>query len=197
MINKHWEWDQKHPQMWDIESEEILQDYQWFKCLKRKACHPDGRSHDFLVLECRDWVQCLALTKEKQIVLVSQYRAGNQSLTLELPGGGVDCGEDTLQAACRELREESGFSGHNPTFLCSNYPNPGMQTNRVHFYLLTDCQKTHETDFDPDEDLATYLLPLKQLDDAIGDGIFQHSITLTGLLLLQRWLKDHPQLLLQ
>ena len=193
MINKHWTWDQKRPQIWNLNSEEILQDHQWFKCLRRKASHPDGRSHNFLILECRDWVQCLALTQEKQIVLVSQYRAGSNTLTLELPGGSVNQCEETLQAACRELREESGFSGHNPTLLYSSYPNPAMQTNRVHFYLLTDCKKTHPTNFDPDEDLATYLLPLKQLDEAIADDIFQHAITLTGLLLLQRWLKAHPQ----
>ena len=124
-------------------------------------------------------------------MLVSQYRAGIKDLTLELPGGGIDKNEDVVQSLFRELREETGYTGSEPVHLYTCYPNPAMQTNRVHFYLLQNCEKTYNTDFDPEEDLTTHLLPLDQLDKAIKSNIFQHAMTLEGLLLFQRWLKDN------
>ncbi len=193
MIN-NWDWDRKNPPIWTIESETICHDYGFCKTYCSKARHPDGRVHDYHLMDCRDWVQCIALTKKNQLVLVSQFRIGNKALTLELPGGSVDKDENIIHALQRELVEESGFTGDNPVHLGTFYPNPGMQNNQVHFYLLQNCEKTQETQFDPDEDLATYLLPLEQLDAAISKNIFQHAITLTGLLLFQRWLQIHKNL---
>ena len=185
-----WYWDRKVPPLWSIDSEDLCHDYGFCKTYCSKAHHPDGRVHDYHFVACRDWVQCVALTKEKQLVLVSQFRIGNKSLTLELPGGGIDKGETIIHAIQRELVEETGFTGEHPIHLGTVYPNPGMQNNLVHFYILQNCEKTQHTHFDPDEDLVTHLLPLEQLDKTISQNVFQSAITLTGLLLFQRWLKQ-------
>ena len=180
----------KNPPLWNIQSNELVYDLHVGWIRKFSGQHPDGRKHDFLILDnIRDWVQCIALTKKNEIVLVSQYRAGSNDLTLELPGGGIDKNEDVICGLFRELREETGYSGKDPVHLYTCFPNPAMQTNRVHFYFLQHCEKEFDTDFDPAEDLTTHLLPLDQLDKAIDDNIFQHAITLEGLLLFQRWLK--------
>lgn len=184
---KPWHWDRKQPALWTLDPGNLLQDYNWCNVYSYTGHHPDGRTHNFVVLNCKDWVHCIALTSDLELVLVSQFRAGNRNLTLEAPGGGVEKGEDVLQALHRELREESGYTGEKPVHLGTCYPNPAMQTNRVHFYLMQNCQKTHATAFDTDEDLATYLLPVDQLGEAIAQGTFENAVTLTGLLLFQRW----------
>ena len=192
MINSfHWR-ESNNPPLWEIQSDEVVADFHSKLVHKYTAQHPDGRHHDFFVLDgILDWIQCIGLTKNKEIVLVSQYRAGIKDLTLELPGGGIDKNEDVVQALYRELREETGYTGSDPIHLNTCFPNPAIQTNCVHFYLLKNCEKIYQTDFDPSEDLTTHLLPLDQLDAAIDHNIFQHSITLEGLLIFQRWLKKN------
>lgn len=184
----------KNPPLWDIQSDEVIANFHSRLVHKYSAKHPDGRHHDFFVLDAiPDWIQCIAITKNDEIVLVSQYRAGTKNLTLELPGGGIDKNEEVVQSLFRELREETGYTGSNPVHLYTCYPNPAMQTNRVHFYLLQNCEKTCDTDFDPEEDLTTYLLPINQVENAIDNNIFQHAMTLEGLLLFRRWLKQNQR----
>ena len=70
-----------------------------------------GLPHPFYVLDCPDWVNVVALTDRNEVVLVRQFRAGTHSVTLEIPGGGVEKRDGSaLVAARRELREETGHA---------------------------------------------------------------------------------------
>ena len=79
-----------------------------------------------VILEARDWVNVVALTPEKKIIAVSQFRFGIRRQSLEIPAGLVDQGETPLQAAQRELGEETGYTASHWKFLGWSYTNPAF-----------------------------------------------------------------------
>src|SRR5881296_1537349 len=78
--------------------------------LGRSYVLPDGVEREFEIKLEADTAVVLAVTDASEVVLVREFRPGVEELLLELPGGGVDTGEDPLEAARRELLEETGYA---------------------------------------------------------------------------------------
>ena len=94
-----------------------------------------------VVLDSPDWVNVVALTSERRLVVVRQYRFGIGAVTTEIPGGLIDPGEDHGQAATRELREETGHTSTKWTYLGASEPNPAVFNNLLHHWLAEDATK--------------------------------------------------------
>lgn len=148
--------------------------------------HPrHGRERDFFVLNAPDWVNVVALTTDRQLVLVRQFRYGIDDFSLEVPGGVIDAGEDPVAAGVRELREETGFVGTTARLLGSVHPNPAMQNNRCHLVLVEQARRAAELDWDPDEEMAIVTLPVDEVYALARTGGITHALVLNALLLFQ------------
>ncbi len=134
-----------------------------------------------MVLETPDWVNVVALTRERELVLVRQYRFGTAHVTLEIPGGVIDPGEESAQAAIRELREETGYTASSWTYLGAVEPNPAFHDNRCHHWLATDVERTAEQDQDPGEDIRVEVHPVDQVLEWIRTGQVDHSLVICAL----------------
>jgi 8-oxo-dGTP pyrophosphatase MutT (NUDIX family) len=134
-----------------------------------------------LVLETPDWVNVVALTRVRRLVVVRQYRFGTSQLTLEIPGGVIDRGETHADAAARELREETGFTSSRWTYLGAVEPNPAFQTNLCHHWLAEECERTHELELDGGEDIALGTLSLDEARAMIQSGAIRHALVITAL----------------
>jgi 8-oxo-dGTP pyrophosphatase MutT (NUDIX family) len=140
-----------------------------------------GARLERLVLEVRDWVNVVALTPARELVVVRQYRFGTGAFSTEIPGGVVDPGEEHADAAHRELREESGYTSARWSYLGAVEPNPAFQDNLCHHWLAEDARLTHALELDPGEDIEVGLLPLDEAVERVRAGTIRHSLVVSAL----------------
>jgi ADP-ribose pyrophosphatase len=157
-----------------------------FDVLGQSYRHPvRGTEREFIVLNPPDWVNVVALTPDQQIVLVQQFRYGIDEFSLEIPGGVMEPGEDPVSAGLRELREETGFTGAPAKLLGSVHPNPAIQSNRCHFVFVEAAVKSHDLDWDPDEEIHVTTQPVKDVLALARNGGIVHGLVLNALMLFE------------
>ena len=133
------------------------------------------------VLDTADWVNVVALTPERRLVVVRQYRFGSGTVTTEIPGGVIDLGESPEAAARRELREETGYTAERWRSLGPVEPNPAFQTNLCHHYLAEGARPTHALELDPGEDIVVATLDLAEVRVQVRSGAIRHSLVISAL----------------
>ena len=151
--------------------------------LHQKDVVPDKESESkpFYVLEAPEWINVIALTAEKEIILVEQYRHGIDESTLEIPGGMVDDGESPLEAAKRELVEETGYSTEKWSLIGKTSSNPAILNNYTHLYLAENVEETTGQHTDGTEDIKVHRMPLKRFLKLTANGVVHHAIVLAAV----------------
>lgn len=141
----------------------------------------NGRPKRGLVLSSTDWVNCVAVTPQGNLVMVKQYRIGIRARTLETPGGMVDPGETHGEAARRELLEETGYAGGRWRYLGAVEPNPAIHDNLCHHWLADGVTRTTEQSLGHGEDIEVQVLSLDEIRAAIERGELRHALALSAL----------------
>ena len=153
-----------------------------------KFRHPvRATGKEFFVIDPPDWAMVLPVTRAGELVMVRQYRFGIEQLSLELPGGVVESGEDPVVAAVRELAEETGYTGGAATWLGAVHPNPAIQSNRAHVILVPDVVRNSTPAWDDDEELSLELVPVGDAIQQARTGVITHALMLNALFLLEPW----------
>ena len=122
------------------------------------------------------------LTREGEVVCVRQYRYALQRVTLEIPAGKLDSPtEDHLEAALRELREETGYTPAKITPMGDLATSPALLTEIIYMYL---AEELTEGEVDPDEDefIELVKIPLEDMVDMILRGEIQDAKTQAAVL---------------
>ena len=173
---------------WKRVASERLVDLKIFALDRLELINPrTGGTRPFFVMTTVDWVNVVAITPDSQIVLVRQYRAGTDQMTLEIPGGMVDADEAPPVAAARELLEETGYAGDPPIGLGRVHPNPAMQDNTCHTLLILNAQRVADPQLDPGEDVEVLCRPLTDMDGLLADGTITHALVVAAFAHFSRY----------
>lgn len=127
-------------------------------------------------------VAVAALDGEGRILLVRQYRTALERVTVEIPAGKLERGEDPLVALKRELSEETGYAAREIKYLMPIAIAAGYSDEIIHLYLATGLEPG-EAHPDDDEFVAAEWVDLDVLIDSILDGRIEDSKTVIAALL--------------
>lgn len=130
-----------------------------------------------------------ALTAKGKLVMVRQFRKPAERVMLEVPAGKIDVGETPMQAAVRELKEETGYTAGNVKHLLSFYPSVGYSQEQLHLYLCTDLT-AGETCFDENEAIDIEEMEVELLFNMVQSGQIQDAKTVIAILMVRALLAE-------
>ncbi|TDL82484.1 NUDIX hydrolase [Peribacillus frigoritolerans] len=131
---------------------------------------PNGKTSTREIIKHPGAVAVIAITKEKKIVMVQQYRKAMERVLVEIPAGKLEKGELPEVTAKRELEEETGYTTDSLQHLISFYTSPGFADELVHLYFTEELQiLTEKAELDEDEFVDVLEVTLEEAQQMIAD----------------------------
>ena len=148
--------------IWTIDTSEYVINDRFLK-LRRDSCTTPqgGKVGTYYVLELKDWVNCIAIDEDDDVLMLRHYRHGVQKYIMEFIGGGMEDGELPEAAAKREVEEETGYTGGSIFRVGTSYPNPANHTNQVHTFLAVGGKVSQDQNLEVGETITVEKIPLK------------------------------------
>jgi ADP-ribose pyrophosphatase len=130
---------------------------------------PNGSLENFFIDKNKDSVQIFALTLAKSVICIQTFRAGPEQLQIELPGGGIEEGEDPKSAALRELKEETSYVPKKIEHLVTLDYSP-YSIGKRHSFIALECESVGNLDLDPNEFLKVVIMPQEAFREKLKLG---------------------------
>jgi len=131
-------------------------------------------------------VMIAAVTVDNELLLVSEYAAGTEQYELQLPKGIVEPNEESLDAANRELAEETGYAARSLTKLKTIKVSPGYFKHDTDLVLATELYPHSLDSGDEPEPLEVVKYPLTQVEELFARNDFAEARSIAGVLLVMR-----------
>lgn len=162
---------------WKILSSKYLVERPWLTARCDVVELPNGVVHpEYYVLEYPTWINVIAITADGRFVMVEQYRHGLQDVFTELVAGVAEKGETPLEAARRELLEETGYGNGEWRRHMVISANPGSQNNLTYSFLAIGVEKISSQHLDETEDISVKLLTEAEVRRMIDDDEVKQAL---------------------
>jgi len=167
--------------VWRVRSSSYVVDSPFMRLRVDEVVLPDGSIvPNYYVRESSGFVTVLALTRDKHVVLVRQYRYGSDSIHLELPSGMLLPGEDPRECALRELAEETGYDVERCDLVGEYLPEPVRSAAHAYVFVASGGVKARELQLDATEDLEVELATLSSFRTMLRDGTIDSGGTIAA-----------------
>jgi ADP-ribose pyrophosphatase len=167
---------------WKMLSSKYVYKDRWFKARADSCQFPDGRVIEpYYVVELPDWCNTVVVTEDERIILVRQYRYPVDQTTFELPGGVIEKDELPIDAARREMQEETGYTSDNIEFLLKLAPNPAINNNTAYFFLARNAVPAALTNPDAFEDIDIVSFSKDEIRQLLRENKIQHGVQIGPL----------------
>ena len=157
-----------------------------FRVTEEKATDPSGFHIDRSIVRHLGSAVMMAVDEKGRILLVRQFRLPAAKYLWELPAGRLDPGEKPLEAARRELQEETGYTARSWKRLALFWPSPGYVAERMTIFLATRLTAGAAQPME-DERIECRWFPRRELDGMIRSGKIEDGKTIIGFLTWQRY----------
>ncbi len=168
-----------------ISSEEIFNGIA-IHLFKDEILLPNGHTGIREIIRHPGAVCVLPITEDGDVIFVNQFRYALNKVTLEVPAGKLEKGEDPKEAALRELSEETGLTAKNIIPIGDLYTTPALIDEVIHMYIATDLTQG-EQHLDYDEFVNTLKMPLSKAVDMVMNGEIKDSKTQTVILKAEKY----------
>lgn len=147
-----------------------------------KVALPDNKVGHREMIKHQGAVAVAAVTKDREVLLVEQFRVTCDEFLLEIPAGKLENGEAPDSAALRELQEETGYTTDKLVKMYEGYTTPGFTNELLRFYCAMDVTPmAKRIAMDEDEFIELVKIPLDDIPQMIADQKFKDLKTITGL----------------
>ena len=148
----------------------------------------------YYVLEYPNWVDVIPVTGNNEIIMIRQYRHGINKVSLELPCGAIESHETPLEAAKRELLEETGYTCKKFVEMCKLSPNPANHSNYIYSYLAMDVKLTNNQNLDYSEDIDFVAIPIHEVKRMLKNNEIIQAMHVSALFYVFNYLDNHKRL---
>lgn len=165
----------------------VRRDSTHMKAVRRDSTHPStarsGSSieHEYHVVEIGDAVAVVPVRADGSIVLIGQYRYPHGRTHWEIPAGRLHEDESALDAAARELREETGHAARRYEALSGFYPINGVSAHWAHLYVAHDCIEVGAPALDELEQIVVRVFARAEVEALLDAGRFADGFTALAL----------------
>ncbi|HSU67430.1 MAG TPA: NUDIX hydrolase [Tepidisphaeraceae bacterium] len=168
---------------WKVLRRRTIYDSPWVRLHRDDVRLPDGTVIDghHVVDVPRPAVGVVPVAHDRRILLIQHYRFITDTTNWEIPGGGIDAGEEVLAAASRELLEESGHAAEHVEYLGHYFPSNGVSTQQFHVCVARDVRRVGEI-IDTNEVMQTRLFDTAEVREMLQRNELHDGLTLTALL---------------